>query len=154
MDHHCNSNYLSTIRSQIASNNWTVENGVSSGNYKVDYCLAEKAPQYCKLQYSFLLTMTVIAFNIVKSIILLYMWIGIPDAPILTVGDAIASFLRRVDPYTQGGCLIAYHYVEYVHRVLGSLKNRTQHDPEPFCKEQRLWGSAVSSRRWRIIIIM
>lgn len=44
--------------------------------------------------------MVVIVFNIVKASVLLYMWLRIAEAPLLTIGDAIASFLRRPDPYT------------------------------------------------------
>lgn len=151
----CNDNYLPTIRSQIANNNWTVQGPVSGDTFKhIDYCLAEKAPQLCKLQYSFPITMFVIAFNIVKSSILLYLWIGVPDAPILVIGDAIASFLRHQDPYTQGDCLLAYRDVKNLHRSPESILNRAQRDPEQFHNKRRLWRAAASTRRWSMAIIL
>ncbi|KXG52210.1 uncharacterized protein PGRI_084940 [Penicillium griseofulvum] len=89
----CNVNSIPKISTQIAKNNWTVT------HYKVDYCLAEKQQEHCKLQYSLPITIIVITFNIFKAGILFYMWFKIPDTdiPILTIGDAIASFLRQPD---------------------------------------------------------
>lgn len=66
--------------------------------YTGEYCLAEKAQQNCKLKYSLPLVMIVVAFNLTKIAILIFMWLGIHDSPILTIGDAIASFLRYPDP--------------------------------------------------------
>ncbi|CAI7608869.1 unnamed protein product [Penicillium viridicatum] len=89
----CNVNIIPNISTQITDHNWTVR------GFKIDYCLAEKQQEHCKLQYSLPITMIVITFNIFKAGILFYMWFKIPDTdtPILTIGDAIASFLRRPD---------------------------------------------------------
>lgn len=142
--------YLPTIQSQIKMDNWTVASTSSSGGgWKVDYCLAQKVRQFCKLQYSFPLTMVVITFNLVKAAILCYMWFGMREAPILTIGDAIASFLRRPDPYTKGGCLLlnreAKSMLWYSSR---SIKKWPLHEPRKYVGKRRRWGSAVSPRRW------
>ncbi|KAJ5082659.1 hypothetical protein N7532_011702 [Penicillium argentinense] len=137
--------YLPTIQSQIADNNWTVLSGSSSGGgWKVDYCLAEKARQYCKLQYSFPLTMVILGFNLVKTVILCYMWFGMREAPILTTGDAIASFLRQPDPYTKGRCLLSY---QEARSISWKLHSRA-HEPRVYNGKIKRWGSAVSARRW------
>ncbi|KAJ6188446.1 hypothetical protein N7519_003354 [Penicillium mononematosum] len=146
--------YLPSIQSQIKKNNWTVASHSSSGGgWKVDYCLAEKVRQFCKLQYSFPLTMVVITFNLVKSAILCYMWFGMREAPILTIGDAITSFLRRPDPYTKGGCLLLHREVESMLWYLPtSIKKYPLHKPRRYLKKRRRWGSAVSTRRWVFLI--
>lgn len=35
----------------------------------------------------------------------------IPEQPLITMGDAVASFLERPDPYSQGLCLLSIHDV-------------------------------------------
>ena len=142
--------YLPTLRSEIKTGNWTVAGTSSSGGgWKVDYCLAEKVSQFCKLQYSFPLTIVVITFNLVKSAILCYMWFGMREAPILTIGDAIASFLRRPDPHTKGGCLLLNREVESLFRYsAASIEKYPLHKPRKYAGKRRHWGSAVSTRRW------
>lgn len=148
--------YLPTIQSQIKTDDWSVGGTSSSGGgWKVDYCLAEKARQFCKLQYSFPLTMVVITFNLVKSAILCYMWFGMKEAPILTIGDAIASFLRRPDPYTKGGCLLLNREAESKFRSSSaSIKRYPLHEPRKYVRKRRRWGSAVSTRRWVFSIFL
>ncbi|KAF7516355.1 hypothetical protein PCG10_002299 [Penicillium crustosum] len=73
--------------------------------------------------------MVVITFNLVKSTILCYMWFGMKEAPILTIGDAIASFLRRPDPYTKGGCLLLNREAESMSRSSSaSIKKYPLHE--------------------------
>ncbi|KAJ5780256.1 hypothetical protein N7457_005416 [Penicillium paradoxum] len=135
----CTSSYIPLARDRIENGDWMVDDVP----YKVDSCLAQKAPQYCKLQYSLPLTLIVVGFNVVKSAILLYMWLMIADTPLLTIGDAIASFLRRPDPHSQGYCLLTHREVKYWDSML--LKDSM---PEVFPKRRRRWGSAVSNTRW------
>ena len=52
-----------------------------------------KMPQHCALQYSLLFTVLAVAANLIKTSILMYMWLGLSNVPLLTIGDAIASFL-------------------------------------------------------------
>ncbi|OQE44821.1 hypothetical protein PENCOP_c002G08560 [Penicillium coprophilum] len=148
--------YLPTIQAQIKEDKWTVASTISSGGgWKVDYCLAEKARQFCKLQYSFPLTMVVIAFNLVKSAILYYMWFGMKEAPILTIGDAITSFLRRPDPYTKGGCLLLNREAQSMSRFSSaSSRKYPLHEPRRYDRKRRRWGSAVSIRRWVFSIFL
>lgn len=91
--------------------NWTVM-WVDEIEYNIQYCLAEKAQQYCKLKYSLPLITIVIAVNLIKTAILLIVWIKLQNAPILTIGDAIASFLRCPDPHSESSCLLSKDIVE------------------------------------------
>jgi hypothetical protein len=117
--------------------------------------MAMKRPQYFKLQDSFPLTMVVIAFNIVKASVLLYMWHGISEAPLLTIGDAIASFLRRPDPYMRTGCLLAGAEVRSVDwTTSATLKKKVIHGPKIFDGKRKRWGSAASGRRWTFSVIL
>lgn len=151
----CNSGGLSTVRSDINNGEWSVGDPESRTRYTVQYCMAMKKPQHCKLQYSFPLTMVVIVFNIVKTSVLLYMWLGISEVPLLTIGDAIASFLRRPDPCTRTGCLLTGAEVRSIDwRTSATRKQEIIHGLKIFNGKQKRWGSAASSRRWTFSVIM
>ncbi|OQE29240.1 hypothetical protein PENFLA_c004G10140 [Penicillium flavigenum] len=118
--------YLPSIQSQIKKDNWTVAGHISSGGgWKVDYCLAEK----------------------VRDIVLYVVWYERSSHP--DHRDAIASFLRRPDPYTKGGCLLLNREVESMLWYLPtSIKKYPLHKPRKYVGKRRRWGSAVSTRRW------
>ncbi|KAL4861550.1 hypothetical protein BDV12DRAFT_64372 [Aspergillus spectabilis] len=95
-EHPC-SHYISDLKSR---DEWVVR------GHKVDYCLAERTPEKCTLEYSLPLAITVIGANFVKAILIgLAAWV-LRGNPLLTVGDAIASFLRSPDETTVGECLL------------------------------------------------
>ena len=111
---------------------------------KVDYCLSQKVPEHCTLQFSMTIIAIVIAFNIVKAILMAYLAFGMKEAPLLTVGDAVMSFLKRKDPHTKGRCLInKFGFSEY-----DTDGMRRSQWPEPHAiawrKEKRRWQSAIT----------
>ncbi|DAA77384.1 TPA_exp: Uncharacterized protein A8136_6644 [Trichophyton benhamiae CBS 112371] len=85
----CQSKLLST-KPEVVAGNWEVL------AQPIKYCLAEVAQPHCKLQYSLPLTVVVMVFILVKVITICYVAVTI-HTPILTVGDAIASFLEKPD---------------------------------------------------------
>ncbi|EGD93019.1 hypothetical protein TESG_00576 [Trichophyton tonsurans CBS 112818] len=134
----CQSKLLNT-KPEIVAGNWEVL------AQPIKYCLAEVAPPHCKLQYSLPLTVVVMVFILVKAITICYVAITI-DTPILTVGDAIASFLEKPDTTVRGKCLLSM-------KDLTGLSNT--YDPFwirrnrwVFFHKPKQWRSAVSPGRW------
>ncbi|PLB44995.1 hypothetical protein P170DRAFT_458593 [Aspergillus steynii IBT 23096] len=130
------------------------ESNVVVRHYQVEYCLAEPIPENCKLQYSVPLIGITVACNFVKACILLYIWIGMKEAPILTVGDAIASFLRRPDPYSKGMCLPSDEtgvYIPPIRATPHALQHSKLRHPVSYSGKRNHWGSAISSR-WGFFI--
>ncbi|KAL3461769.1 hypothetical protein BJX64DRAFT_299963 [Aspergillus heterothallicus] len=115
----------------------------------VDSCLVERAPQHCRLQYSLPLTIAVIVSNAVKAVILCYMSFSKGDAPMLTTGDAVASFLREPDTKSEGKCLLSAKYVREATRT----KNIPLHLPLPYQENRARWYSAVPKRKWLPILL-
>lgn len=73
--------------------------------YPIDHCLSRRQAEKCQLQFSFPIMIIVIICNLTKAVcMLLTIWYRFAT-PLLTVGDAIASFLRRPDIYTRNNCL-------------------------------------------------
>ncbi|KAL4914499.1 hypothetical protein BDW62DRAFT_213385 [Aspergillus aurantiobrunneus] len=143
----CN-HYLPDIYSQIDNDNWVVYGGLA--DYTVASCLSLKLPEHCKLQYSLPLTLIVIATNVVKAAIMLYMSVRNPEPPMLTTGDAVASFLRQPDRTTLGRCLLPGAEVS---RVTSQDVSTSLYTPLAY-EGRRRWFSTVSFCRWALIFIL
>ncbi|KAB8224802.1 hypothetical protein BDV33DRAFT_187817 [Aspergillus novoparasiticus] len=126
---------LPQVQARVAENNWTV------GGYKPDYCLVEEPTPHCKLQYSLYLVVIVIAFNLVKAIVLCYVAFSPKESPLLTAGDAVSSFLRAPDQFSRGMCLLS---MESVRQPAKYSRTMT------FDTNLRRWRSAMSRRRWSL----
>jgi hypothetical protein len=48
-------------------------------------------------------------FTAVKFMLMLYIAYRVPEEPIITMGDAVASFLEKSDPTTKDMCLLSIH---------------------------------------------
>ncbi|CAG8930226.1 unnamed protein product [Penicillium salamii] len=161
----CESSDLPSISSKAQNGNWTVWDWIDQDDndswlsepelprFKVDYCLAMEMPQRCTLRYSLLFTMLVVAANLIKTGILLYMWLGISNVPLLTIGDTIASFLRHPDPHTRGACFLTMSSIETSYKIRGSsalVGRSTPLNPAEVPEKRKYWGYAVSKKRWAL----
>ena len=151
--HDCNF-YAPSIKNQAAGGNWTVvahPDTENSTTLRVKKCLSEESPEHCRLQYSLELTVVVIVFNAIKAFILIFVVVGSAVGnPILTIGDAVASYIRRPDRATQGGCLVSRRFTE-VYALTDGVR---YHKPRAFVERPRRWRSAVSCRRWIFTIML
>lgn len=88
--------------------NWTI----SDGNRTIDYCLAQETEEQCKLQVSLL--MSAICIGTVAFIVLVMFAVAmlVNESPIMTTGDAIETFMKDPDPYTQGMCMASKKLIE------------------------------------------
>ncbi|KAG2417837.1 hypothetical protein HFD88_000936 [Aspergillus terreus] len=105
--------------------------------FRVRYCLAETVPERCTVEYSLPLVIIVVLVNLIKAATLWATTASIADSPILTMGDAIATFLRSPDATTHGKSLLSRENV-----LRPSIK------PLTYCATPRRWGSPVSFQRW------
>ncbi|KAL2848856.1 hypothetical protein BJY01DRAFT_246232 [Aspergillus pseudoustus] len=78
-----------------------------SRNYIIDHCLAILTTEACRLVFSPLICLVVIGCNVIKLTCMFLTARDDRDEIFLTVGDAIASFLRHPDPSTKGACLLS-----------------------------------------------
>ncbi|KAE8318728.1 hypothetical protein BDV41DRAFT_560561 [Aspergillus transmontanensis] len=138
-EHTC-SQLLSDVKEQVSKNSWYVD------RYRVGYCLAERPPQRCKLEYSLPLAIIVIAFNLVKAIIIGYTAASATKKPILTTGDAVASFMQRPDDFTRGQCLLTRESVK-------TRPCRPSYKSSTFNSTPKRWHAAVSGKRYFLGLI-
>jgi len=104
-------------------------------------------PERCTVRVVASYIYIVLAFNFVKVATLLYILYTIRENPLLTIGDAVKSFLTIPDSSTKGRCLM----------TKADVKSWIDAEPP---KRQRIsgdikrWHLVISNRRWWIIILL
>lgn len=129
-----------TSKARSNASKWTL------GSKKIAYCLSEKVPEYCKFQFSVTILAAVIICNLCKSVsMFLTLWRQ-RDATLVTVGDAVASFLEFPDETTTGRCMMGK--VD-VNKGPLAWKHGKKVLPITYRKPlRRRWFSAASPKRW------
>jgi hypothetical protein len=107
---------------------------------QIQYCLSEPVDQNCKLQFNVRFAVIVIIFNAIKTAIMAYSAFGVSRTPLMTVGDAITSFLEREDSAARGRCLLSRSNVERLQFL--------EPQPIPFSSKRKRWYAAASAGRW------
>ena len=115
-------------------------NGTFRGLTSIDYCLSKRVREHCKLQFSLTIMIVVIVCNIIKTICMTIILRNQDPQPLVTLGDAIASFLDRPDITTARNCIAGRTRFEHS-RYWGLLVSRW--DPK-----RSHWFRAASLRRW------
>lgn len=130
----CGNHYKEKLGNASA---WTVE------GYAVDYCLSEVLENQCSLHVAVNLLLVVIGFNAIKVIVLLLVVATVRDQPLITVGDAIASYVRDPDESTKDMCLTTRHDMD------GKRASKGVHLDSNNGTQARMY-EAVSLRRWKV----
>ncbi|KAL3457959.1 hypothetical protein BJX64DRAFT_292622 [Aspergillus heterothallicus] len=112
--------------------------------HTVKSCQAERVPQHFRLQYSLPLTIAVIVANLIKAVVLCYMSFSRSDPPLLTTGDAVASFLHRPDCFTLGKCLLSARGA----RNLMYSREKHLYKPLSFEGKRTRCYSTIAKREW------
>jgi hypothetical protein len=121
----------------------------------VRYCIVEKVPEICKLQFSLLIATIVVASNLVQAIVIAWLLFRFKSHDALvTLGDAVASFLEHPDPATRGRCLQSRVQIQKDLNALVMMKATTSlygivaTSPKRFKPEKPRWSQAPSYGRW------
>ncbi|KAF7167150.1 hypothetical protein CNMCM5623_000557 [Aspergillus felis] len=140
-------------------NNWIPggagTNGAVLGSQRdapVRYCYSQRTPEQCKINIVPLFLIVVIICNAIKIASFLYtLRITKKDQPLCTTGDAIQSFLKRPDPYTQSRCLVA----KYDYEKLGSEEwtTRAPNVGDLWAGGRWRWGKAVNWWQWTVYVL-
>lgn len=124
----------------------------------VDYCMAQKAPEQCKIFLSIPFLVVVIICNCSKLICLAILLSQTHQHPLITFGDGIAEFLQSPDKLTSNVPSLSYWYVEKylsndchnIDKISNRRDVRFLHDwqvrQEPLT--QKRWFVSASMSRW------
>jgi hypothetical protein len=112
----------------------------------VKKCLSEPTGQKCKLNFSVPLAIVVIVFNVIKALALLVGISQLRNDSMLTVGDAVMSFLQRPDSSSLSMCLASQ---ADIHR--SNLRWQELQQPRAYRTKRLMWSSSVKKGEQRIV---
>ena len=106
-------------------------------------CKSEIVEERCKVQFSLGIMIVVICCNLVKACAMILTIIRSREPTLVTLGDAIDSFLRTSDPTTKGICFADRWFIEeeWTH---GRRTGPSQWKQ----KGAQRWWTSVSKARW------
>ena len=109
----------------------------------IKYCLSEPAPDQCVLYFNTSIAVMVNSINAAKLLAFIFIFFAIRSPPLLTIGDAVASFLERPDETTRGlGTVSKKDFSRFVYFGEPWLKLR-----KPYKPRRRRWVAAVGGGR-------
>jgi hypothetical protein len=104
--------------------------------------LSEPTGQKCKLNFSVHLAIVVIVFNAIKALTVLAGLSVLRNDPMLTVGDAVVSFLQTPDPSSYNMCLVSQRDIHST-----KLRWRELQQPREYTNRRFNWASSVKERK-------
>ncbi|CZT51609.1 uncharacterized protein RSE6_12773 [Rhynchosporium secalis] len=115
---------------------------------EVQSCYAKLRPETCKVRFSRILVLVIIICNACKALCMLRVAWGFADSPpLVTLGDAIASFLDNSDQTTNGLCLASKE----------DMQNGAWTEypgPQRWIAKAETYSSVVSIKVWAIINVI
>ena len=106
----------------------------------VEYCLSESVLDRCRLQFAVPIMVVVLSCNFFKLLCMVYTIYRCREFKMVTLGDAVSSFLERPDPCTKGMCIVTKKDIE------GG--NWTRNQPKRWKDRKSFRCEAVGLGRW------
>lgn len=122
---------------------WTTE-CFDRSTYPVSYCLSERAPAHCKVHFSRDISILVTVINFAKAALMFYAAFKISGEPLITMGDAVASFVDNPDPSTKNMCLLS---------VLDLKDGYVRPDGRDWKHPKASWRHATSKARRTVVMV-
>jgi hypothetical protein len=131
---------------------WLVSDNITNWQpfgFPVEYCLSQPVEEMCSLKFSQAIWWTVVALNLVK--IVLMGFVARHERafqPLLTVGDAVASFMQRSDGNTAGMCLLSKR------DIITKRKGEKITSSRSFEGVVRRKFAGASKARWAVCVLL
>lgn len=109
-------------------------------NEQVEYCLSEPVPDVCRLQFAVPIMVVVLSCNFFKLLCMTITIWKCSEFSMVTLGDAVSSFLERPDSSTNGMCIVTKKEIES-----GAW---TRRQPKRWEDRRSFHLEAVGLRRW------
>ncbi|MCJ1281575.1 hypothetical protein MMC26_000895 [Xylographa opegraphella] len=125
--------------------------------HPIAYCLSQQAEEICRFEFSMQLLLAVILCNLITAICMAVTILQQKEPTLVTIGDAISSFLDAPDPTTIKNCMMSR--ADVVRGRWGRQKRfpceqiRSQSPlRRAWSAKSQRWFSAASGRRWLVCI--
>lgn len=116
-------------------------------DYAVQYCLSEPHEESCRLEYSPVILGIICAANLFKALTMTLLFLSRRRfSPLLTIGDAISSFLNMIDPTTTDKCTWSRH--DFKSNGWEKAAN-----PRTLDESRKRYGAVPSRIRWTLTVI-
>ena len=136
--------FLTQARDDAVAGTWRPFSGKT-----VEYCYSLPSQEHCKLQFSRDLIIAVIVLNLLKAVLMLACTFGWKDeAPLLTVGDAVASFIDRPDDSTKTLCLLSKE------KVKAGWTTHKEQGADIFRDRLETRGKGASAAKWMATLLL
>ena len=129
-----------------AASSWTLDdtaylgyNNTYNQQYKVVYCLSQPVQGQCNVQLSLMIIAVVMICNAIKLCCMLVILWKKQSTPLVTIGDAIESFMLERDSTTRDMCWANKRTF---------TNQRWEQSARPWLKQQHFWFASASARRW------
>jgi hypothetical protein len=123
-------------KAQAGASNWTVL------KHPISHCLIQEVEQECRLSFSLTIMICVIIANATKATIMILTWWKLRTPTLVTIGDAVTSFLDDPDPTTVGICLATKRDIQ---KSKGRWKTK---GAKRWVTKRHFWFRAASVKRW------
>ena len=137
---------VNQLRAKASS--WTLNDTVYlsydnlySQQYQVEYCLSQPVQEKCKVQLSLVIIAVVIICNGIKLCCMLVIIWKKQSTPLVTIGDAIESFMLERDPTTRDMCWANKKTFTSQH---------WEPSARPWLRQRHFWFASASVRRWLV----
>ncbi|KAL0258882.1 hypothetical protein SLS55_006386 [Diplodia seriata] len=126
------------------ASDWTVY------GYRIRYCRSEKVDPKCRLNFNLPVLCIVIAFNAVKLVCMAYAASRMHDKPLITLGDAISSFIRSPDATTRSMCLATR--IQFERSRKRQDWSQAIETPMAYRPQRIRWSKTASMQHWLITV--
>ncbi|KAL3455602.1 hypothetical protein BJX64DRAFT_297452 [Aspergillus heterothallicus] len=132
-------------------------------SYPVNHCMALRTEETCQLFFSPPICIVVLGCNLIKLLCTLFALRDGRKDVLLTIGDAIASFLARPDRHTEGACLLSKPLVDKLtHGWERKRRKKREIAANPVdcgllplrLPSPKRWFQAVSRARWVCTLLL
>ncbi|KAI4216696.1 MAG: hypothetical protein LQ351_001185 [Letrouitia transgressa] len=128
--------------------------------WDIQQCWSQRSEEHCKLQFSPIIMIVVIICNLFKLVSMAWTAWRKDSEPLVTLGDALASYMTTEDKYWKGSCLANINNLgleraqgkRSTHRRLFGPVWKTT--PIKWAPARKFWFSAVTGRRWLFCYIL
>lgn len=108
--------------------------------HPIQYCLSQPVEEHCTLQFSLWIITIVIMCNITKLACMIMLLFRQQAKPLVTLGDAVESFLETPDPTTENMCL--------ADKSGFAAKTPLSTASDSYEPRQLRWFASASWKRW------
>ncbi|CAH0026002.1 unnamed protein product [Clonostachys rhizophaga] len=133
-------------KNQMSPAIWTI------GTARVKYCLSQKPKTPCQLNVALNLIYVVVCFNALKFVIIVILATSnlVNREPLVTIGDAVASFIDSQEPATKGMCLLSSAEAHFSQE----LDDYQEVSAVVYKPQNNRCSVAASLRRWLLASIL